>query len=168
MTNCALDNLPPSNNFACAKLARSRTPAIDPYRKLWRNLDARSFDQTRNPIRGPFANRVGIGRFGSTEQLLRKFLVLFEVRMLWKGERVLRVGKHTNLLSFLPGIRTDQAERRFVPSVELRGWARPFPRTGCAPCAPHSLSAVVSRGQWSLDMESKLVRSVLFGAVIDQ
>jgi len=51
----------------------------------------------------------------------------------------LRIGKHTNLLSLLPGVRTDQAERRFVAFDSLCGWARPFPRTGCAPSAGLSL-----------------------------
>ncbi len=36
----------------------------------------------------------------------------------------------------VPGVRTDQAERRSVPSIfALSGWALPFPRTGCAPRA---------------------------------
>ncbi len=35
----------------------------------------------------------------------------------------------------MPGVRTSQAERRFVWVLASDGWARPFPRTGCAPRA---------------------------------
>src|SRR5277367_3602089 len=36
----------------------------------------------------------------------------------------------------------NQAERRFVTFKILVGWAKPFPRTGCAPSAP----AILTRG----------------------
>src|SRR3954464_5142933 len=35
----------------------------------------------------------------------------------------------------MPVVRTIQAERRFVLRLSFAGWARPFPRTGCAPRA---------------------------------
>ena len=36
-----------------------------------------------------------------------------------------------------PGVRTGRAERRFAIVRCCSGWARPFPRTGCAPHALH-------------------------------
>src|SRR6202035_544055 len=44
----------------------------------------------------------------------------------------------------MPGVRTNQAERRFVAIRLFERWARPFPRTGCALRARSILRSVTA------------------------
>src|SRR5262249_10539041 len=56
----------------------------------------------------------GVVRPARGHQVLCQFSVLLEVGSRRERQRVLRIRVHTNLLSCAPGVRSCQAERRFV------------------------------------------------------
>jgi hypothetical protein len=82
-------------------------------------------EERGNPLSGPRADGVGALAAGLRE-LFRTLAVLIEIGMLRKWKDALRIRIHTNLLSRTPGVRTDQAERRFVSSTNDEGGHCPF------------------------------------------
>src|SRR5439155_18847388 len=68
------------------------------------------------PAGRPRADRIGLTRSARLHEVLRAFLVLFEVRSGRERERFLRIRVHTNLLSSRAWSPHGQAERRFVVS----------------------------------------------------
>ena len=63
----------------------------------------------------------------------------------------------------MPGVRTGQAERRFVTfRLFFCGWARPFPRTGSAPIRLLSLYH-----QWQVNYEAVRKIGLTFAGVED-
>jgi hypothetical protein len=97
-----------------------------------RNSDPAKASKRLEPFARPVANGVGVGRTGGLDELLRPLPVLREIR-----PRRQRQGVHTKLLfRTSPGVRSFQAERRFVrPSSTLAGGHGPF-RGQDAPLAP--------------------------------
>src|SRR5579862_6073010 len=86
-----------------------------------------------NPFRYPRTDAIGVIGPARLDQILCLFLVLFEVRLRWERKGVRWIWIHTKLLSWMPVVRINQAERRFVVFViPFKRWARPFPRTGSA------------------------------------
>src|SRR6516164_4083892 len=72
--------------------------------------------QRPRPARGPIADCTRLARPTCLLEVFCELLVLLEVGTRWKRKCV----RHTNLLS-LPGVRTNQAERRFV-TFGVFGW----------------------------------------------
>src|SRR4029434_911882 len=71
--------------------------------------------------------RVGVSGHAGFHEFLCLLFVSREVRTIGQIP-----GRHTNLLSSLPGVRPIRLkEASYVWNTG--GWARPFPRTGCAP-----------------------------------
>src|SRR5438132_3916154 len=99
-------------------------------------------EQRCHPAIGP--RRDG-ARLTCLDQILGELAVLVEVRTRRKWQCALRVRKHTKLLSVRARLSAcfglKEVRRSIVPA---RGWARPFPRTGCAPSAPRTLAARIA------------------------
>src|SRR6266550_2368021 len=105
-------------------------------------LPLRAGEQRCHPAIGP--RRDG-ARLTCLDQILGELAVLLEVRTGRKWQCALRVRKHTKLLSVRARLSAcfglKEVRRSIVPA---RGWARPFPRTGCAPSAPRTLAARIA------------------------
>src|SRR5436190_13067688 len=89
-------------------------------------------EQRSHPAVGPCSD-CGRAGLAGRDQILGELAVLLDTRTSRKRESVLRVGKHTKLLSKPARCPRVWAERSSSLIVTTRGWARPFPRTGCAP-----------------------------------
>src|SRR5580704_674207 len=85
--------------YAPGKLLYLLDPPAGLHRKLRRHHHARQFYESGNPAGGPLSNGFGLIRFAGFDQIFRDLPIVFDVGMWGNRESVLRIGKHTNLLS---------------------------------------------------------------------
>jgi hypothetical protein len=74
--------------------------------ELRRERDDGEAEERIDPSGGPGAEDGGVGGLAGFEQIFGALFVLFEARSRRERECVVRIGKHTKLLSTAPGVRT--------------------------------------------------------------
>src|SRR5216684_689693 len=117
MTNCASDNLVLSDNFACAKLATSR---IQPSVRTGSCGVISMPDRSTGPLT-QFVDQLRTAS-GSVDLVARtssfaSFLYCSRLGRGGRGRASCGLGNMRISFHRMPGVRTNQAERRSVPSV---------------------------------------------------